>query len=193
MKKWIAGLGLAVAAVTGTFGIDWVPGQVLNIVTGEPLGTLELKKMYTLDGKIRNFQKLHNVRQFVPMAPGDSVSVTNEIGNITIYRDASDMSQIRGTHKGAQFDSVGASQIPFNGRNKGNQGGNDFIQFFSDKATVIVANNYPAAGLDAATLALLERTSPGCVANGVVQTAVVLAKPSGLEVTACFNQIVPLN
>jgi|SaaInl4_135m_RNA_FD_contig_91_54836_length_1369_multi_15_in_0_out_0_2 hypothetical protein len=192
MKKWIASLGLAVVAATGTFAVDWVPGQVLDIVTGEPLGILELKKAYTLDGQVRKFQKLHTVQKFVPMAPGDEVSASNEIGNITIYRDGSDVSQIRGVHKGAQFDSVGASQIPFNGRNFGNQGGNNFIQFFSDKATVIVANNYPSAGLDAATLAMLERTSPGCVTNGVVLTAVVLAKPSGLEATACFNQVVEL-
>ena len=120
------------------------------------------------------------------------VSVTAPIGTITIYQNASGQSQIKGTYNGAQFNSAGPSQIPFNGRNVGEQGGNKYVQFFSPKATIIVANNYPAVQLSAAEKQSLEAMAPGCISGGVVKTAVVMAKPSGMSVVAGFNQVVLL-
>ncbi len=181
-------LGLSVTAAQGPV----MSGEILNIITGEPLGTLELKEMYNIEGQTKKFERLYGAN---PMAPVPEYSVSNEIGDVTIFRDAGNNTQLRGTHKGVQFNTEPGkpTQLPFMGRNVGVQNGSKFIQFQNPKAVVLLANNYPAGGLTPDQLALLERTSPGCVANGVVKTIVVLAKPEGMFPTACVNVVVPLN
>jgi hypothetical protein len=183
----VLGLGITVAQGSG-----FVAGEILNIMTGEPLGTLELKEIYSIEGQTQKFERLYGA---VPMAPVPEYTVTNEVGTVTIFRDAGNNTQLRGTHKGVQFNTEPGqpSQLPFMGRNVGIQNGSKFIQFQNPKAVVLLANNYPAGGLTPDQVSLLNRTSPGCVANGFVKTIVVLVKPAGMFPTACVNVVVPLN
>ena len=187
-KKISLAISMAVVATSSTIAADFEANKALDIFTGKTATEAQVLN----SNKAENFEKLYDVAGEKEIAPMAEYTVTGSDGTITIYNDGAGLSQIRGTHKGAQFNSVGASQIPFNGRNSGVQNGNKFVQFFSPKATIIVANNYPANGIDAATQSKLNAMSPGCVTGGKVLTAVVLAKPSGLEVTACYNQVVPL-
>lgn len=179
---------LSVAAIAIS-GVQAQESKALDIFTGKSMTENQIAVSDQAVARTQNFIKLHS--NDVPMAPLSEFTVSGPKGTVTIYNTG--VTQIKGTYNGAQFNTVGASQIPFTGRKAGNQGGNAFVQFFSPKATIIVANNYPTANIPAADLAALEAMSPGCTAGGKVKTAVVLAKPTGMEVVAGFNSIVPLN
>lgn len=185
IKKFSIALAL-IASVSTLFAAD---NAQLDIFTGKAASESQIEASATIMNKQANFTQLYNS----PASPMSDYTVTGPLGTITVYANAAGQTQIRGTHKGAQFDSDGPTQIPFTGRQVGTQGSSKFVQFFSPKATVIVAQNYPESQLSAQEKATVEAMAPGAIQGGVVKTAVVMAKPSGMEVVAGFNVVVPLN
>ena len=182
-------ISIALALVATVANVSASEESQLDIFTGKAATAEQIEVSTTNLKKQANFAELYNS----PASPLSEYSVTGPLGTITVYKNGAGQSQIRGTHKGAQFNSDGPTQIPFTGRQVGTQGNSKFVQFFSPKATIIVAQNYPASNLSAQEKSLVEAMAPGAIQGGVVKTAVVMAKPSGMEVVAGYNVVVPLN
>jgi|GEM_PF-788232 len=152
--------------------------------------------------KMDQFEKLHKVDikkddllallNDAPIDLNQTFTVEGPNGTITVYYDAQNRTQIRGTYKGSQFNTNGPSTIPFNGRSTGVHDGSSFVKFNSDMVTVSLVNNLDASQVPVEHQQKLEEISPGCIVNGKILTAVIMILPEGVGIPAAFNVVVPL-
>jgi|SaaInl4_135m_RNA_FD_contig_31_646985_length_980_multi_5_in_0_out_0_1 hypothetical protein len=151
----------------------------------------------------KNFAQLYQVPEasISPQSPSASISsaelaqtftVTGPMGTVTVFYGAGGRTQIRGSYKGVQFNTNGASQIPFTGRSTGLHEGNKFVKFDSANVTITLVHNLKTDGIPASHLANLNRMSPGCVVNNRILTALVMIRPEGIAIPVAFNARVPL-
>ncbi len=151
----------------------------------------------------KNFAQLYEVRgdTLDQEAPGFSMqgadlaqtySVTGPMGTVTAYYTPNGRTQLRGSYKGIQFNTVGSSQIPFTGRSTGLHEGNKFVKFDSANVTITLVHNLKTDGIPASHLRNLNKMSPGCIVGNRILTALVMIRPEGVAVPAAFNALVPL-
>ena len=119
-------ISIALALVATVSNVSASEKAQLDIFTGKAATAEQIEASTANAMKQTNFAALYNS----PASPLSEYSVTGPLGTITVYQNGAGQSQIRGTHKGAQFNSEGTTQIPFTGRQVGTQGTSKFVQFF---------------------------------------------------------------
>ncbi len=151
----------------------------------------------------QQFQKLYDLSESVakpelspllpgPAAPGKVWTVNGPLGVITVYYGPGGRTQIKGTYKGVQFNSLGTSQIPFKGRSTGVHEDESFVKFVSDNITVTLVNNLSAAQIPPEHQKVLLKLSPGCIVDGKILTAFVMIRPDGIGIPAAFSEVIAL-